>query len=116
MITEHDLIEATAEALRSGFTGVEMTRVAEEAAQLDLPAGEGFSKRDRVRAALQGKSRNRLAEISRDIGRHANNFGLEELGLKVLEESAPPITEITRRDVAKCFGDDLSGERSLGKV
>lgn len=30
----------------------------------------------------------------------------------MLEERTPPITEITRRDVAKCFGDDLSGERS----
>ncbi len=26
MITEHNLIEAIAEALRSGFTGVKMTR------------------------------------------------------------------------------------------
>ena len=113
MITEHDLIEATAEALRSRFTGVEMTRVAIEAARLDLPSGEGSSKRERVRVALEGKSRMRLAEISRDIGRHTQNFNLEEMGLQVLEESSPPITEITRRDVAKCFGDDLSGKRNV---
>ena len=113
MITEHDLIEATAEALRSRFTGVEMTRVAIEAARLELPSGEGFSKRERVRVALEGKSRMRLAEISRDIGRHTQNFSLEEMGLQVLEEPTPPITEITRRDVAKCFGDDLSGERNV---
>ncbi len=113
MLTEHDLTEAIAEALRSGFTGVMMTRVAKEAAQLDLPSGEGSSKRERVRTALEGKSRTRLAEISRDIGRHTQNFNLEEMGLQVLEESAPPITEITRRDVAKCFGDDLSGERNV---
>lgn len=30
----------------------------------------------------------------------------------MLEEGAPPITEITRCDVAKCFGYDLSGECS----
>lgn len=90
-----------------------MTRVALEAAQLELPPGDGYSKRERVRAAVEGKSRMRLAEISRDIGRHTKNFNLEELGLQVLEESTSAITEITRRDVAKCFGDDLSGERNV---
>jgi hypothetical protein len=113
MVTEHDLIESLAEALRSGFTGFEMTRVALEAAQLELPSGEGLSKKERVRAALVGMNRLRVAEISRDIGRHTKNFNLEELGLQVLEESTPPITEITRRDVAKCFGHDLSGERHV---
>jgi hypothetical protein len=38
---------------------------------------------------------------------------LEEAGLAVLEDGAAPITEITRRDAAKCFGDDLCGEQDV---
>jgi len=113
MPIEQNLSEAIAEALRSRYTGVMMVTVAMEVARLQLPSGEGLSKRDRARAALEGRSRRELAEIARDLGRHMQDFHLEEFGLSVLEEGAPPITEITRRDVAKCFGDDLSGERNV---
>lgn len=113
MPIEHDLSEAIAEALRSRYTGVVMGAVAMEVARLQLPAGEGLSKRDRARIALEGKDRRELAEIARDLGRHMQDYGLEEFGLSVLEVGTPPVTEITRRDVAKCFGDDLSGEQDV---
>lgn len=109
MSTELALVEQIAEALRAHCTG---TTMPQEAAGLELPPPEGYSKRDRARAALSSKSRRELAQIARDLGRHLNVYGLEEAGLLMLEEGTPPITEITRRDVARCFGDDPSGERN----
>ncbi len=112
MITEQDLAEAIAEALRANCTGAMMPRVAMDAAGLEIPPPEGYSKRERALAAVAGKTRRELAQIARDLGRHLNEYALEETGLVVLEEGTPAISEITRRDVAKCFGDDLSGERN----
>jgi hypothetical protein len=39
-----------------------------------------------------------------------------ETGLAVLENGSAPITEITRRDVAKCFGDDLCGGQDVVEI
>jgi hypothetical protein len=77
-----------------------------------VPDG-GQSKRDRAAQSLAPLSRRELAELARNIGRGQGNFALEDLGLFVLEESQPALSEITRRDVAKCFGFDLSNERDV---
>jgi hypothetical protein len=90
-----------------------MPKVAMEAARLELPPADGYSKRERGLAAVAGKTRLELAQIARDLGRYLSRYELEEAGLTVLEEKQSPITEITRRSVAKCFGDDLSGERNV---
>ena len=77
------------------------------------PYEEGVSKRDRARQALEGKSAREIAEIARRWGVHLGDYDLEEAGLVVLESGSAPITEITRRDCAKCFGDDLCGEQNV---
>jgi very-short-patch-repair endonuclease len=102
-----------AEALRQRCTHQVMPGVALQAGLIISPEAEGLSKRDRALAALEGKSLRELGEVAKWLGAHWADFALEELGLAVLEEAEPPITEITRRDVAKCFGDDLSGERNV---
>ncbi|MBI1406040.1 MAG: hypothetical protein GC145_07940 [Caulobacter sp.] len=73
---------------------------------------EGLSKRERARRSVESLSRRRLAEVLRDLGADSGDYSLEERGLRVLEEAQPQISEITRRDIARCFGDDLSGARS----
>lgn len=78
-----------------------------------LPHEEGESKRDRALRSLEPLGLRRLAELARDIGRARGDFDLEDKGLRVLEEGLQPISEITRRSVARCFGDDLSGERDV---
>ena len=113
MTTQRELAEEIAEVLRANYTHQMIPVVALEVANLDVPAVEGLSKRDRVLSALGGKTLRELGEIARAVGVYRNDFALEEAGLLVLEEGNPPITEITRRDIGKCFGDDLAGERSV---
>jgi hypothetical protein len=45
-----------------------------------------------------------------------SDIPLDEAGRKVLEAGDPPLTQITRRDVARILGDDLAGERSTVEV
>lgn len=114
MTTPRHLAFRIAETLKELCTQQEMPAVALEVAGLAIPAAaEGATKRQQVLAALEDKSARDLGEIARRLGAHFNDFKLEEEGLAVLEEHEPPITELTRRDVAKCFGDDLSGERDV---
>ncbi|WP_426240029.1 hypothetical protein [Pararhizobium sp. DWP1-1-3] len=40
------------------------------------------------------------------------DIALDEAARKVLEGDDPPLSHITRRDLARVFGDDLAGERS----
>jgi len=107
------LAEQIAEALRSRATHDQIPSIARSAGLLIPEAGNGVSKRDRVHQALAGKSDCELAEIARRLGFQFGDFGLEEAGLTVLENESPPITEITRRDVARCFAYDLNGEQNL---
>jgi very-short-patch-repair endonuclease len=79
--------------------------------QIDDDTG---SKRDRVFARLTGKSPRDIAAIAEQVGARYGKFDLEEAALKVLEADDPPLTEITRRDVARCFDPpSLSGELGL---
>jgi hypothetical protein len=102
-----------AEALKDRCTHQVMPSVALEAGLVIAAEAEGLSKRDRALAALDGKSPIELGEVARRLGVHWGDYSLEEAGCKVLEEGDVPISEITRRDVAKCFGDDLSGEQNV---
>lgn len=102
-----------AEALKDRCTHQTMPGVALEAGLVIAAEAEGLSKRDRALAALDGKSPRELGEIARRLGAHWRDYTLEEAGCAVLAEGDAPISEITRRDVAKCFGDDLSGEQNV---
>jgi very-short-patch-repair endonuclease len=110
--TDDDLASRIAQALKR-LTHTEMSTVAKEVGLLIPPEATGLSKRDRALLALTGKTRFELGQVGRQLGALRKDFSLEELGCRVVEEGEPPITEITRRDVAKCFCGDLSGERNV---
>jgi hypothetical protein len=102
-----------AEALKDRCTHQLMPSVGLEAGLVIPAEAEGLSKRDRALAALEGKNLRELGEVARRLGAHWSDYSLEEAGFAVLEAGEPPISEITRRDMAKCFGDDLSGEQNV---
>jgi hypothetical protein len=107
------LSEMIANRLSSDYTHATLPEIG-DAIGLPIPSADsGASKRERARQALSGKTERELAEIARQLGRQSRAFALEEDGLAVLEKNVPPISEITRRDIAKCFGDDLCGEQDL---
>ena len=108
-----DLAERLATTIQQRTTNAEMPSLGVNIG-LTIPLyEEGVSKRDRARQALAGKSARDLGEIARRLGAHIGDYDLEETGLAALEEGSAQITEITRRDVAKCFGDNLSGEQDV---
>lgn len=78
-----------------------------------IPAGEGLSKRERINAALETKSEKEVADFALALAFRTDDVRLDETARSVLERGTPPITEITRRDIAKVFGYDLSGDRPL---
>lgn len=78
-----------------------------------VPGGEGLSKRQRVDLALGGLDETRLAELALKLASQNEDVELDEAARRVLEASDPPLTRITRRDVARVFGDDLAGELDL---
>lgn len=82
-------------------------------AGLAIPNGEGLSKNQRVAAALDGLSEKELAHLAMKFAGDRDDVAMEEAALKVLESDEPPLTDITRRDVARVFGDDLAGEADL---
>jgi hypothetical protein len=113
MTSEQDIAGRIAETLKDRCTHEAMPAVALKAAALVIPAEGQGSKRDRALSALSGKSHRELGDIACRLGAHFADFELEEAGLAILEQGEPAITEITRRDVARCFGDDLSGELNV---
>ena len=77
------------------------------------PDVEG-SKRDRAAAAVKGMSDHQIAVSAEKIAMHHNDVEWEEAALAELEAADPVISEITRREVARCFATTpLSGERPL---
>ncbi|WP_372027426.1 hypothetical protein P7L70_16635 [Tistrella mobilis] len=108
-----DLAERLAVIIQQRTTNAQMPALGLSVGLAIPPYEEGVSKRDRARQALAGKSTAELAEVARRMGVHLGDYALEEIGLALIEEGVAPITEITRRDVAKCFGDNLCGEQDL---
>lgn len=82
-------------------------------ASLGLDASVSGSKRERVAAALAGLSPETVARVAVEAGRWMGDLALSDSGERLLEEGRPPLSEITRRDVARCFGHDLAGARDL---
>ena len=72
------------------------------------------SKRKRVFLRLADRSLDEIASIAAQVGARYRDLELEEEAFAVLEEDQPPITEITRRDLARCFDPPpLSGELGI---
>jgi hypothetical protein len=102
-----------AETLKNRCTHETLPGVAED---VGFALGEATSKRDRVLAGLKTADRKTLGAIAERVGRRFTDFDFEESGCLVLEEGEPPISVITRRDIAKAFGHDLAGERAIDEV
>ncbi len=96
------------------MTHTELSSTPLRVAGLEVPIGEGLSKRQRIDLALDGLDEKQLAHLALRFGQERNDFNLDEAARKVLEAGDPPLTHIARRDIARVFGDDLAGE--LGHV
>lgn len=93
-----------------------MSQEPERVAGLVVPAPEGFSKRQRIEAVLENLTQEDLARLALKFAAARHDIPLDEAGRKLLEAGDPPLTQITRRDVARILGDDLAGERSTVEV
>jgi hypothetical protein len=72
------------------------------------------SKRERAAAATGGMTDRQIAAAAERMALEYHDPRMQETALAVLEADDPPITEITRIDVARCFHDtNLSGERPI---
>lgn len=90
---------------------VELSEAPERIAGLIVPIGDGLSKRQRIALALETLTQEELASAALKFAVHQGDIALDEAARKILEAGDPPLTHITRRDVARVFGDDLAGER-----
>lgn len=102
--------------LLHGMSHAQMSEEPERVAGLVVPAPEGFSKRQRIEAVLENLTQEGLARLAIKFAAVRSDIPLDEASRKVLEAGDPPLTQITRRDVARILGDDLAGERSTVEV
>lgn len=82
-------------------------------AGLEIPNGEGLSKSQRIALALDDLPEAELARLALKFATARGDIVMDEAARKVLEADEPPLSRITRRDVARVFGDDLAGEADL---
>ncbi|RWO78283.1 MAG: hypothetical protein EOS18_19015 [Mesorhizobium sp.] len=102
--------------LLHGMGHTQLSQEPERIAGLVVPAPAGYSKRQRVEAVLENLTQEDLARLALKFAAARKDIPLDEAGRKVLEAAEPPLTQITRRDVARILGDDLAGERSTVEV
>lgn len=102
--------------LLQGMTHAQLSEEPRRVAGLFVPHEEGLSKRQRIDQALANFSQDQLAQLAMKFGADRHDIPLDEAGRKVLEADDPPLSHITRRDVARVFGDDLAGERGTVEV
>lgn len=93
------------------MTHAQLSEEPQRIAGLVVPYPEGFSKRQRIDQALANLTKEELARIALKFAVDRRDIALDEAGRKVLEAGDPLLSHITRRDVARVFGDDLAGER-----
>lgn len=103
-------------SLMAGFlqamTHAELSETPQRIAGMVVPNADGLSKRQRIGLAIENVTQDELARFALKFAAHRGDIALDEAGRKVLESDDPPLSHITRRDVARAFGDDLAGERS----
>jgi hypothetical protein len=104
-----------AQALK-GYSHRDLPAAAATAGITVDPADDGVTKMQRAVKGLAGLDRKTLAAIAQRLGALSKYFELEEMGSIILEEGQPAITEITRREVAGCFGYEFAGDRSHAKL
>ncbi|CAM5476214.1 hypothetical protein MAUB1S_07994 [Mycolicibacterium aubagnense] len=104
----HGLLAGFLQAMTHSQLSEEPQRIA----GLVVPNAEGLSKRQRIDLTLANLTREELARFALKFAAHRGDIALDEASRKVIEANDPPLTHITRRDVARAFGGDLAGERS----
>lgn len=102
--------------LLQGMTHAQLSDEPQRVAGLVVPYEEGLSKRQRIEQALANLTQEQLAQLALNFGADRSDIPLDEAGRKVLEANDPPITQITRRDVARALGGDLAGDRGTAEV
>ncbi|MGD0107967.1 MAG: hypothetical protein ABSC06_28610 [Rhodopila sp.] len=103
----YSLIAGTLQSM----THAELSEAPQQIAGLVVPNDEGLTKRQRIELALKNFTQEDLARLALKFVDHRGGIALNEAAREVLEASDPPLTRITRRDVARVFGDNLAGER-----
>ncbi|MHA8964163.1 AbiJ-related protein [Klebsiella pneumoniae] len=98
------------------MTHRELSEAPQQIAGLVVANGEGLSKRERIDLALANPTQAELARFALKFAAHRGDVALDELGRRVLEAGDQPLSHITRRDIARAFGDDLAGERGTVEV
>jgi len=93
------------------MTHAQLDEAPQRIAGMVVPNAEGLLKRQRIDLALENLSEEEVARIALKFAVDRRDIALDEAGRKVLEANDPPLSRITRRDVARVFGDDLAGER-----
>ncbi|RCS21937.1 hypothetical protein DUT91_21255 [Phyllobacterium salinisoli] len=95
-----------------GMTHAQLSDEPHRVAGLIVESGEGLSKRQRIDLALADLSEEELAGIALKLAAHRSDTALDEVARAILEAGDPPLSQITRRDIARALGDDFAGERS----
>lgn len=99
-------------AILQAMTHTELSEAPQRIAGLVVPNADGLSKRQRIELALADHTQTELARLALKLAGPRGDITLDEAARKVLEADDPPLSHITRRDVARAFGGDLAGERS----
>ncbi len=111
----NDLYGQIARILQT-MTHRELSEAPQQIAGLVVANGEGLSKRERIDLALANLTQAELARFALKFAAHRGDVALDELGRRVLEAGDQPLSHITRRDIARAFGDNLAGERGTVEV
>ena len=111
-----DDVYALLASLLQGMTHAQLNEEPHRIAGLVVESGEGLSKRQRIDLALADLAPKELARIALKFAAHRSDIALDEAGRRIFEAGDPPVSQITRRDVARAFGDDLAGERATVEI
>lgn len=98
------------------MTHAELSEAPKRIAGLVVPNADGFSKRQRIELALANLTQEEVTRLALKFAGSRGDIALDEAARKVLEADDPPLSHITRRDLARVFGDDLAGERSTVEI
>jgi very-short-patch-repair endonuclease len=110
--TLRNLIQSYLHGMTHAALDVEPKRLA----GLEIPNAEGLSKNQRIDLALDGVSETQLAKIGLRFAAAGGDITMDEAARKILEANEPGLSRITRRDVARVFGDNLAGEMDPGEL
>lgn len=111
-----DDVYARLAGILQGMTHAQLSEEPQRVAGLVVENGEGLSKRQRIDLALADLPQEELAGIALKLAAHRGDIALDEAARGILESGDPPLSQITRRDIARALGDDLAGERTTVEI